>query len=197
MPNQDLWLTDPNAAAQQMLQHARQTEFAPALQHMAAQLGTTAREVVRRDYADDFSKWGPEIDLYINQMDPQYRTIDNITKVVGMVRANHLDEIVAERAQRRLDEMVASGTVLRSGAAPNGPVAPPPGVITDFKSAGLPANYQRLLDRYGVTPETLDEFLMKTTVASTGCTLQQAREKWIESAKKGDIVTERPSGALA
>lgn len=196
MPNQDLWLTDPNAAAQQMLQHARQTEFAPALATMAAQMGSTAREVVRRDYAEDFTKYGPEIDLFINQMDPQFRTIDNITKVVGMVRANHLDEIVAERAARKLDDMIAAGSVLRSGSAPNGPVATAPGTITDFKTAGLPDNYRRMLDRYGVTPETLDEFLLKTTVASTGCTLAQAREKWVESAKKGDIVTERPSGAL-
>ena len=106
MPNQDLWLTDPNAAAAQMLAHARATEFAPAFSNMANQLGAAMREGVKRDCADEFRKYGPEIDLYINQMDPQYRSLDNIVKVVGMVRANHIDEIVAERSQAKLNEML-------------------------------------------------------------------------------------------
>ena len=196
MPNDDLWLTNPNAAAQQFMTYTRNTEFMPAMQQMAQQLGATAREVVKRDYSDDFRKWGPEIDLYINQMDSQYRTIDNIAKVVGMVRANHIDEIAAERAQKRLDEMLAAGTVLRPGAAPNGAPSGGVGGAVDLAKAGLPENYSRVLQRYGITSDVLDEFLTKTEVAATGVTLQQAREKWLERAKSGDIIVERPSGAV-
>lgn len=196
MPTDDQWLTQPGVAAQQVLQYARNTEFAPALANMANQLGVTAREVIRMRYPDEFRKWGPEIDLYINQMDAQYRNVDNLDKVVGMVRANHIDEIAAERAQKRLDEMIASGTVLRPGAAPNGPGTAAPGAAIDLAKSGLPDNYARLLQRYGVTSETLDEFLMKTDVAATGCTLAQARERWLERAKAGDIITERPTGAV-
>lgn len=196
MPNQDLWLTDPNAAAAQMLAHARATEFAPAFANMANQLGATAREVVKRDYADEFRKYGPEIDLYINQMDPQYRSIDNIVKVVGMVRANHIDEIVAERSQAKLNEMLNSGAVLRPGAAPSGASPASNGAAIDLKNAGLPENYTRVLERFNITPAVLDEFLLKTEVASTGCSLPEARERWVKRAKQGDILTERASGAL-
>ena len=197
LPSDELWLTNPNSAMRQVLDHARQTEFMPALANMANQLGATAREVVKRDYADDFRKWGPEIDLYINQMDPQYRSIDNIAKVVGMVRANHIDEIATERAQAKLNEMLNAGTIIRPGAAPNGTSTAVPGASVDLARAELPAEYARVLQRYGVTSEKLDEFLMKTEVASLGISLPEARERWLKRAKSGDIISERPSGALA
>lgn len=197
LPTDDLWLTNPTAAGQMLLAHARQNEFAPAFANMAQQLGATAREVVKRDYADDFRKWGPEIDLYINQMDPQYRTIDNITKVVGVVRGNHIDEIAAERAQAKLNEMLNAGTVIRSGGAPNGTATAMPGAAVDFTKAELPAEYARTLSRYGVTSEKLDEFLLKTEVQSLGISLPEARERWLKRARAGDIITEASSGRVA
>jgi hypothetical protein len=113
-----------------------------------------------------------------------------------MVRANHIDEIAAERAQIKLNEMLNSGAVLRPGAAPNGASTPAPGAI-DFSTAELPPEYKRVLQRYNITEPILDEFLQKTEVASTGCTLIEARKRWLERAKKGDIITESNSNTFA
>lgn len=186
-PSQEQWITDPAGAAAQYAAYIQQTQVQPMMSNMAQQLGTTARELIRRDYATEFNKWGPEIDLYINQMDPAYRTVDNLRKVVQMVQANHLDEIATDRAKAKLDEMLNSGAVLRPGTAPTAPGAPVPGAV-DFKA--LPDTYKRLLQKYDITPDTLDEFLTKTEVAAHGISLQEARERWFKRASSGDVIVE-------
>ena len=192
MPTDDQWLTAPGAAANQLMD----ARFGPLVQNAFAQIAGQSREIVKREYADDFRKWGPEIDLYINQTDPQFRTVENLQKIVGMVRANHIDEIAAERAERKLNEMLNSGAILRPGTAPAGGAPANPNAGVDLANVGLPENYARVLKNYDITPAILDEFLLKTACAGDMSQLPAARAKWVEQAKKGDIITERRTDRL-
>lgn len=56
--------------------------------------------IVRNQYAADFAKYGAEIDTLLAQVPINLRTIDNVARVVKMVRSDHVDEIAAERAQQ-------------------------------------------------------------------------------------------------
>lgn len=195
-PSNDLWITDPATAAAQYAAYVQATQIAPMVGGLTQQLGTTSREVVKLRYPEEFRKWGPEIELYINQTAPEYRTVDNLEKILGLVRANHIDEIAAERAQKRLDEMLNSGAVLRPGTAGAGVAAAAPNGTIDFKTAGLPPEYSRVLDTYRITPAVLDEFLLKTSANGDPSALPAARAKWLENAKRGDVIVEQKTDTL-
>lgn len=189
-PSSDDWLTDPGSAARRQMEMYYQQHLAPQLQMQAAALGSTSRSIVAQQEPEAFRKWGPEIDALINQIDPQYRTTDAIGKVVNMVKGEHLDELVQERTKREIDKM-ANADPMRTDGAPMGATTNARLGI-DLDNTELPPEYKRRLDRYGVKPETIDEFLMKTEVARRpGLTLDQARKEWVEKATKGDIITEQ------
>jgi hypothetical protein len=42
----------------------------------------------------------------------------------------------------------------------------------------------------GLTQQALDEYLYATKVRHEGLTIDQARERWITEAQKGDIITD-------
>lgn len=186
-PTDEEWTLTPALAAQRQRLYDQQMQQ-PALQQRDAQVGALAMEVIKLRYPEEFRKWGPQIVTYASQLSPDSRTVDMLEKVVGVVRSEHIDEIVAERSKRMLDEAIEKGTVLRPGAA-GGTSAPAttPGVQFD----ALPPNYRRLLETYRITPETLDEFLMATEVATKGVSLNDARKAWLEKAAKGDVITEQ------
>jgi cytosine/adenosine deaminase-related metal-dependent hydrolase len=143
-------------------------------------------EIIRQRYPDEFKRWGPQIATYASQLTPENRTVDMLEKVIGVVRSEHIDEIVAERSKRALDEMIEKGTVVRPGAAGG---APAQTAAVSFDA--LPPNYKEILAEYKITPETLDEFLVATEVSAKGVSLNDARKAWLERASKNDIITEK------
>ncbi len=187
-PTEDEWLNNPRGAAQKQADYMRVTQLDPVFAQQATQLGQQSRAIMEMKDPDAFKRWGPEIDILINQVDPTMRTVDTMSKIVGMVKANHLDEIVNERTQIAMQKAQEAGG-LRSGVAGDGTSIEPLGGV-DFDKEQLPEKYRRILARYHVTPETLDEFLIATEVKGKGVLLADARKAWLEHAKKGDILTE-------
>lgn len=186
MPSQDDWLNDP-VAAQQRLLEVGQHQLGPTLTSIQQSNAQLARSVVAGEHRDLFGKYGPEIDLELSKIAPEFWTVDNIRTVTEMVQGRHLDEIVEERTQQRMAQAGEAG--FRSDSAPAGTTANDPNRI-DLNSPELGDSYRRLLQKYNVTPETLDEFLYNVECKKRGITLEQARKEWLEKAKKGDFVTE-------
>jgi len=186
-PTQDDFLQDPAGATARYYEYQRATQFDPWAAQSAQNQASLAREIVRRDESKTFDRWGPEIDALINQVDPRYRTVETIKKVVGMVKAEHIDELAEERFKAKMAAMPQS--MRADGAGATGTSTSVPASI-DFDSAGLPQEYARTLSRYNVTPSVLDEFLQTTECRVRGITLNQARTEWLAAAKKGDILTE-------
>ena len=54
----------------------------------------------------------------------------------------------------------------------------------------LPPGYKTVLGRLGVTPDDVDSMLR---TAFPNMSLSKAREKWMEKAQKGDVITDGPN----
>jgi hypothetical protein len=67
---------------------------------------------LQQSRADEFKRWGSEIRAEIAKLHVDYWTYDALNTIVNMVRANHVDELVAEKAQRLANE---SHPTIRSG----------------------------------------------------------------------------------
>ncbi len=188
-PTEDDWQTDPRGAAQKQADYMRVTQLDPVFAQQATQLGQQSRTIMEMKDPDAFKRWGPEIDILINQVDPTMRTVETIRKIVGMVKSDHLDELVSEGTQRAIQKAQESGGLRSDGSVGDGTSIEPLGSV-DFDKEDLPENYRRILSRYGVTSEKLDEFLIATEIKGKNVTLAEARKTWLAKAKKGDVLTE-------
>jgi hypothetical protein len=155
-------------------------------------LGQLVKENARMQHPDAFQKWGPEIELTLQQYapDPRAWTPDNMKAVVDVVRGRHAHEIAEAEVERRVQERLNSGLgggTLRPdslGAATSATAS------NQLDFTKLPPRYAATLQRMGMTQAALDEYLNATKVRHEGMTLEQARERWITEAQKGDIFTD-------
>ncbi len=145
-----------------------------------AQLANIALDTVRKEFNDDFNRFGPEIYGKLSTLDKASGvwTVDNLRTVVKLVRADHVDELVRDK----LHASSLMEPALRStGAAPVS-VTPP---ATDFsvKSEQLSPDFREKLAKAGVTEATMDDFCR-----AAGMT----REQYFQMASKNQIITEAP-----
>jgi hypothetical protein len=123
-------------------------------QNTAVELAASANVgIARQQYADDFRRFGPEINAKIAQVPAHLRTLDNLAMVVKMVRSDHVDEIAHERAQQLVSTM---DPTLRS----NGGGAPPVPASHENTLAAdtVPAEWKRRALAAGITDRTVEEF---------------------------------------
>lgn len=188
-PTADDYALDPGGATNRAIDYARATQFDPWMQQTAATQAQLARNIVELREPDAFKRWGPEIDLTLQQLlpDPRGRTPEALQIVVDVVRSRHVQELADDIVRTKMAAMPQ--TMRADGAAGAASSANVVGRI-DFTNAGLPDEYRRKLAQYNVTPESLDEFLRDTECRTRGIPLQQARDEWLTHAKSGDILTE-------
>ena len=139
-------------------QVARQS-IAPQLADLARLSASGSIAFVRQQHAEDFKRWGPEIEGYIANLPPQQRDLDNLERVVKFVRSEHLPELLADQErtlrQQFQTEMVQPG--LRSSGAPGaGPVP----LTTEYSLANdkLPTEWRERALRAGITERQIDDF---------------------------------------
>lgn len=182
-PDADEFLHDPAGATQRLLDRVRRTEVMPEFQARDNVIGQQARALAELQFKDEFKRWGPEIDIMLNQIPGSQRTPQAVGLVVDVVRSRHLDEITAERVDAKIKNLVEGGTLRPQGA--DG--ATGAGVYNRVDFDKLPPNYRTYLSRLGVTQDTVDEVLRK---AYPNLSLGKAREKWMKSAERGDVITD-------
>jgi hypothetical protein len=114
---------------------------------------STNLSIVQNQHASDFAKYGAEINALIARVPANLRTLDNLKQCVKMVRSDHVDEIVSERAQQLASTMEPT---LRS----NGAAAPPTPVTREYslESEKIPAEWRKRAQAAGVTERVVDEF---------------------------------------
>jgi hypothetical protein len=193
-PTQDDWSADPYGAAQRYTKYIEQSKLQPVFDQYNSLIGQQSVSIAQLKYPDEFKRWGPEIVNTLQQLPPDQRTAYAVEKVVGMVKAEHLDELVTERVEVEKQKIMENPTLLRPGTSQATGATADSGI--DFDSEELPENFKRVLARHRVTPEKLDEFLLgQGGSLFPGATLEEKRKKWFEAATKGDIITEERFGA--
>ena len=189
-PTQEDFDRDPMKAAQDLWAYRQQTEIAPMFQQQQQMLRQQTIAYAQDKYEDDFKRWAPEIMNYVNQLDPGAVTVDMMDKVVKVVRGEHLPELqqeMEEAARAKVEQQIADGSFPRSGSQV--PSAQPSTAL-NLDNEELPENYKHLLQRYRVDEGKIDEFLRGPAGRLYGNTLEERRKNWMESAKKGDVITE-------
>lgn len=182
-PDADEFIHDPAGATQRLLDRVRRTEVMPEFQARDNVIGQQARALASLQFKDEFHRWGPEIDMMLNQIPGSQRTPQAVGLVVDVVRSRHLDEITNERVDAKIKNLVEGGTLRPQGAEG----ATGAGVYNRVDFDKLPPNYRTYLNRLGVTQDTVDEVLRK---AYPNLSLGKAREKWMKSAERGDVITD-------
>lgn len=186
-PSEDDWAMDPRGAMSKYANYLEQTRLQPFQQQTANLLAQQSKAFLRDRHRKEFERYGPEIELLIDQLPPENQTMDALETVIGIVKSRHLDELAEERAQERLKAMMEKGDVMRSGTQTLAPHAPS---AIDLDSAKLPENYRRVLDKNRIDAGKIDEFLLGPAGSLYGATLDERRKNWAELAAKGDIITE-------
>lgn len=137
---------------QQVVQQAQQAAWHAANPALEMAAGSNL-EMVKGHFQTEFARYGPEIYTKLATLPKDRWTIDNLKTVVNLVRADHLEELVSERASR----LAAEQPALRSSGAQPPPGSPnptaPDQALTDAQRATL--------RRHGLTPELVAEQAQK------------------------------------
>lgn len=124
-------------------------------------------QAIRQSNAEYFKRWGPELEMEINKIPPEMRTLDNLQLVVNMVRGNHVQELVDEKARQQAVQLSQDQVAaIRSGSG--GSQTIPNTQNFDLKSNDLPEEWRELASKHNLTLDQVREFTQ-----ATGETMEQ------------------------
>ena len=183
---QDDWLNDAAAASAKQLAYERATHFDPVIAQQQESLAQLARGQSVQRFNDEFSRWGPEIDTMARQVPANQRTVQAYEWIVDMVRGRHATEVQNEEIERRIQERMTAGEIIRPDASASVGASPTalPGI--DLGSTELPEWWRDACQTVGIKPRDVDKFLMDTKFY--GADLEKARTKYIEAVKRDGVV---------
>ena len=141
------------AQVRQLLQQAA-GQVTPQMQQNAEGLAQMALSMVRDKQKDVFERYGPEVQTYLANMPKTAWTVDNLTQVANLVRSNHLDELVAEKARQLVAEQLP--TMRSNGGA--GPGASIPNASRSIQSDTLPDRFRKMAAAVDLTDSDLADF---------------------------------------
>lgn len=189
-PTQAEWLENPTLATQRYTDYLHQTQVLPALRAAALQTAATNKRLVQMQRQDEFRRWGPEIEATLEKMapDPTSWTPDNMNSVVDVVKARHVNELIAEERAQYSNEL--GGFSMRPSAPRSAPSRGPiSGGNIDLDK--LPPGYGDALKALAVDQRTIDEFLTRTYCKSgMEPDLNAARARWIQQVQRGDVFSD-------
>lgn len=192
-PTQEDWLNDPATAQQRYNEYIYATQIAPQFGTMAQQNAATSLELVRQQEADAFSRWEPEIMQHLSGVDRTLWTPPNIRKIVGMVKADHLDDLLATRMDAEIQRRMAAGALSRPSDSPAGTGQSVDSPL-DFNVEELPPERRQMLEatrlvKDGRLAPEFWEFCRN--MKSPGQTVEQFAQDWFESAKRSEVLVAR------
>jgi len=139
----------------------------PSLTHSIGQL---AYSQVKSADPSAFKKWEPEILANLNQLDKRMWTVDTIQRVVRMVKADHVEELAAERADHLIAQKGFSVRTSSAGVAGSGAQQ---GI--SLESDELPADYRERLQKAGISMDTVRSYCAANNMPV---------KEWFDLAKK-------------
>lgn len=141
------------AAAQQTWQQ----QFAPQIEQSTNLAASANLGLIRQQQSEVFQKYGPEINARLATVPRNLWTLENLTTVVNLVKADHVEELARERAQRFIADM--DPTLMRSsGGAGAAPISPQPNNEFSLQSEKIPQEWKDAAARAGITERIVEEF---------------------------------------
>ena len=128
--------------------------------------------------ADEYKRWGSEIDQEINKLPMDYWTLANLETIVNIVKSRHIDELAAEKAQRLVNE---SHPTIRSGSGGSGGV--PQNIQRSLDSDAMPKGWVDKARSAGIDEATVREFC-----EITGQTPDQYLAEVEKYGKNGSVI---------
>ena len=190
-PTEDQWLQAPDQAWQVGKNQLR-TELTQTVGQQVTGLYEAQAQIARNQAAladpDAFNRWGPEIDMTLNQIPPQQRTPDIVAKAVALVKGNHAAEIQQEALNTAVEEEIKRRTAagaLRSGGDGSGlgGSETPTGVL-DYKDERIPADRRQRWQQAGIDQNTVVAFATKMY---PGLMPDQAVEKYLAEVRTVEV----------
>lgn len=127
-------------------------EFSPLLAQMAEQNALLTYSTVKRDHADIFKKYEPEIAGVLGRIPKTSWTLDTIENAVKFVKGNHVAELVDEQIRLR----AASEPTIRSSGS--GGLAPVSRKEQTLESEAIPDRWKDHAKQVGITEREVQEF---------------------------------------
>lgn len=185
-PTPDEWSMDPATAYQKQLAYDQATKFDPVIRQQQEMLAQTGRELARMKYKDEFTRWGPEIDILLQQVPVGQRTSQTYDMVVDMVRGRHAREIQQEEVERAIAQRLKSGDVTRpQPAAGQGTTVPADGRL-DLDDKRFPSWWRDWCKTNNVDGRVMDDWLMQTKFY--GSDLAKARETYMRVVERDGTI---------
>lgn len=150
-PNDDDYVTGRDLRA---LRASATQEFQPLIQQLAQQHAATAYNIAKRDHADIFRRYEPEIVQVLGRVPREQWTLDVIENAVKFVKGNHVDELAEEKARRLAAQM--EPTIRSSGSGGSASVSPRTPELS-LESEKLPEAWREHAKRAGIGDRELQE----------------------------------------
>lgn len=112
---------------------------------------------VQLQRADDFRRWGSEINAELQKLDATHWTLDNLRILVDIVKSRHVDELAAEKAEQLRNE---THPTIRSGSGGSGGGSHTQ--QTTLETEGLPKDWVDKLKAQGIDEAKVREFCAET-----------------------------------
>lgn len=143
------------------LRQAAMAELQPHLQQVMNQNAAAAYRMAKREYADVFKKYEPEIVAVLGNVDRSQWSLDVIENAVKFVRGNHVDELAEEKARQLAAQM--EPTIRSTGSGGSAPVSPAKPEHS-LDSEKLPVAWRERAKRAGITEQEVQELCWATGI---------------------------------
>jgi hypothetical protein len=130
-------------------------QMSPWLKTVASQQATMAYNLAKREHADIFKKYEPEIIGVLQRVPQENWTLDVIENAVKFTKGNHVDEIAAEKV-RALESTLAS-TMRSTGRAGMGSASEAKETV-EASLGKLPETWRAHANAVGITAQQVHEF---------------------------------------
>jgi hypothetical protein len=154
----------------------RAQQFQQTLGATAEQTASMARGLVESQDPEPFKRWGREIDQLLQNVPKHQWTLDAVRQAVRIVKADHVDELAAEKAERLAAERIP--TMRSNGGAGTG--SGPTTTYAGLDSPDIPDHWKRSAAAVGLSEREMQEFC-----AANGMTPEQ----FVGQFKQGNILT--------
>lgn len=178
-PDPELAYRDPIAYAREYDAYSRQrvqAEMQLGAAPVFGQLAAMAKNASKAGkHADIWRRWEPEIELKLAGIPANQRTIELYDQAAGMVKADHVEEIARERAEKLMQSQ--GSATERAGQSSAGSSANAADPLAAAFASGHPFFVDAAAN--GLTPDRVRRFCEQTG---------QTPEEYIRNATRGSVV---------